>query len=60
NKSERSIRDVAANVTVLADEEFRLQMAASIADVLRYAPGIDSEGAGTRFGAEGISIRGIG
>jgi hemoglobin/transferrin/lactoferrin receptor protein len=60
NRSERSIRDVAANVTVLSDEEFEVELATSIADVLRYTPGIDYEGAGTRFGTEGFNIRGIG
>lgn len=60
NKFERSIRDVAANVTVLSRESLDLEMANSIVDVLRYAPGVDYEGAGTRFGTEGINIRGIG
>jgi len=60
NRSERSIRDVAANVTVLSDEEFDIEIATSISDVLRYTPGVDYEGAGTRFGTEGFNIRGIG
>jgi hemoglobin/transferrin/lactoferrin receptor protein len=60
NRAERSIRDVAANVTVLSEEAFSAELATSIADVLRYAPGIDYEGAGTRFGTEGFNIRGIG
>lgn len=60
NRNERSIRDVAANVTVLSEEEFDLELATSISDVLRYTPGIDYEGAGTRFGTEGFNIRGIG
>ena len=28
--------------------------------MFRYVPGVDYEGAGTRFGTEGINIRGIG
>jgi len=60
NRASRSIRDVAANVTVLSEEEFHAELATSISDVLRYAPGIDYEGAGTRFGTEGFNIRGIG
>ncbi len=60
NKFERSIRDVAANVTVLSQDEFSAELATSVADVLRYTPGIDHEGAGARFGTEGINIRGIG
>ncbi|MDZ7768381.1 MAG: TonB-dependent receptor plug domain-containing protein [Woeseiaceae bacterium] len=60
NKQARSIRDVAANVTVFAREDFDANLAVSIADVLRYTPGIDEEWGGTRFGHEGINIRGIG
>ncbi|MDH4072408.1 MAG: TonB-dependent receptor [Gammaproteobacteria bacterium] len=60
NRTERSIRDVAANVTVLSEEQFDAELAISMSDVLRYTPGIDYEGAGTRFGTEGFNIRGIG
>jgi hemoglobin/transferrin/lactoferrin receptor protein len=60
SKSERSIRDIAANVTILSQEDLGLELATSMADALRYTPGIDYEGAGTRFGTEGINIRGIG
>lgn len=60
HKSERSIREVAANVTVMKRADLKAQLATSVADVFRYAPGIDYEAAGTRFGAEGINIRGIG
>jgi hemoglobin/transferrin/lactoferrin receptor protein len=60
HKTERSIRDIAANVTVMNRADLKSQLATSIADVFRYAPGIDYEAAGTRFGTEGINIRGIG
>jgi len=60
SKSERSIRDIAANVTILSQDDLGIEIATSIADALRYTPGIDYEGAGTRFGTEGINIRGIG
>jgi hemoglobin/transferrin/lactoferrin receptor protein len=60
NKDERSIREVAANVTVVSRAQLNDQLATSINDVLRYLPGIDYEAAGTRFGTEGINIRGIG
>jgi hemoglobin/transferrin/lactoferrin receptor protein len=60
NKDERSIREVAANVTVLSRDELSGQLATSIGDVFRYVPGVDYEAAGTRFGTEGINIRGIG
>ena len=60
NKDERSIRDVAANVTVLSRADLNAELATAIGDVFRYVPGIDYEAAGTRFGTEGINIRGIG
>jgi len=60
HKDERSIRDIAANVTVLSRAELNDNLATSINDVFRYVPGIDYEAAGNRFGTEGINIRGIG
>lgn len=60
SKDERSIREIAANVTVLSRADLNNQLATSASDVFRYVPGVDYEGAGTRFGAEGINIRGIG
>jgi hemoglobin/transferrin/lactoferrin receptor protein len=60
NKDERSIREVAANVTILSRADLTNELATSISDVLRYVPGVDYEAAGTRFGTEGINIRGIG
>lgn len=60
HKDERSIRDIAASVTVLSRAELNDELATSINDVFRYVPGVDYEAAGTRFGTEGINIRGIG
>lgn len=60
HKRERSIRDVAAHVTVIGRKDLDDRLAVELADVLRYSPGIDHEAAGTRFGTEGINIRGIG
>jgi len=60
HKDERSIRDIAANVTVLSRAQLNDELATSINDVFRYIPGIDYEAAGNRFGTEGINIRGIG
>ena len=59
HKNARSIRDVAATVSVFAGDNIRFELGNTIADVFRYAPGIDFESAGTRFGAESINIRGI-
>ena len=60
NKSGRSIREIAANVTVVSRESISNNLATSVADVFRYTPGIDYEASGSRFGTEGINIRGIG
>jgi len=60
SKSERSIRDVAANVTVVSRDDIADNLATSTADVFRYSPGIDYEASGSRFGTEGVNIRGIG
>ncbi len=60
HKDERSIRDIAANVTALSRAELKDDLATSINDVFRYVPGVDYESGGTRFGSEGINIRGIG
>jgi hemoglobin/transferrin/lactoferrin receptor protein len=60
HKDKRSIREVAANVTVVSRSELNAELATSIGDVFRYVPGVDYEAAGTRFGTEGINIRGVG
>ena len=60
HKDKRSIREIAANVTVLSRADLNNELATSINDVFRYVPGVDYEAAGNRFGTEGINIRGIG
>ncbi len=59
NKHARKRREITANVSVFDDDDFRFELANSIADVFRYAPGIDYESDRSRFGAESINIRGI-
>ena len=60
HKDARSIRNVAATVTSIGEDELSEQLAVSLADAFRYVPGVDYQAAGTRFGTEGISVRGIG
>ena len=60
HKVERSVRDIAANVTIVSRDDLSANLSATVADVFRYSPGIDYEGSGSRFGTEGINIRGIG
>jgi hemoglobin/transferrin/lactoferrin receptor protein len=59
HKHARARSDVAATVSVFDSRDMQFELASSIADVFRYAPGIDYEAAGTRFGSESINIRGI-
>jgi len=57
HKSERRLRDIAANVMVLAREDTRADLSSNLAD--RYTPGIDPEAAAIRFGADicGSAVR---
>lgn len=59
-KRATSIRDVAADVTVLDRADLQATLSASLADAFRFVPGITHESSGSRFGTEGITIRGIG
>ena len=59
HKHARAHRNVAATVSTFASDDMRFELASSIADVFRYAPGIDYEASGARFGSESINIRGI-
>lgn len=54
------IRDVAADVTVINSAEMQATLSTSLADAFRYIPGVTHESSGSRFGTEGVSIRGIG
>ena len=60
HKDQRSVREIAANVTVLDRSDISDNLATSVADIFRYTPGVDYDASGTRFGTEGINIRGIG
>ncbi len=60
HKFRRSVRDVAANVSVVSDEQIAEQLVNTPEDLFRYLPGVDTPTTGTRFGADGVSIRGIG
>lgn len=60
HKVERNLREVAANVTVLTREQLSDDLSLGLGESFRYVPGIDEELAGSRFGSEGLSIRGVG
>lgn len=59
-KRATSIRDVAADVTVLKSADLQATLSTSLADAFRFVPGISHEASASRFGTEGITIRGIG
>ena len=59
-KSARPMREIAGNVTVVSREDIENSLTTSVGNVFRYVPGIDAAGAGSRFGTEGVIIRGIG
>ena len=59
HKQARPVHEIAANVSTFDSASLRHELASSVADAFRYAPGIDFETAGSRFGAESINIRGI-
>mgnify|MGYP003678196679 CR=1 FL=1 len=56
---QRSAQDIAGTVSVVTDEEIRQTLSDSLADVVRYQPGLGMDTA-ARGGDEGFSIRGIG
>lgn len=60
NRTERPLTEVAGNVTVLTQEDLERTLTRSLAQAFRYTPGIDAAGAGTRFGTDGVIVRGIG
>ncbi len=59
-KRATNIRDVAAEITVLNAADLQATMSTSLADAFRFVPGVAHQGSGSRFGTEGVTIRGIG
>ena len=59
-RTERSMDDVAATVSVTTAEDIERQLARDIADLVRFEPGVAVGGTGSRFGLAGFNIRGIG
>ena len=60
SKSLRPLSRVAAQVTVIDASDIESGMAEDLDGMLKYEPGLELESSGTRFGASGINIRGIG
>ena len=59
-RTERPLADVAASVSAMNELELQQQLVTELSDLFRYQPGLNVDQGGTRFGATGISIRGIG
>jgi len=56
----RPVREIAGNVTVITRDDLDRTSATSLSDVFRYVPGADAARSGTRFGSEGVILRGLG
>jgi hemoglobin/transferrin/lactoferrin receptor protein len=52
--------EVVGLVEVVDAAELAKRNARDAADVVRYLPGVSVEGAGTRFGSQGFTVRGVG
>lgn len=59
-RTERPLKETAASVTVITDEQMAEQLAQDIADIVRYEPGVVVSRDAARFGLGGFEIRGIG
>ena len=59
-RTERSLDEVAATVSVKTAEDIEREMARDIADLVRFEPGVTVGGTSSRFGLTGFNIRGIG
>ena len=55
-----SVRETAASVTVIEQQQIEEQLAQNIQDLVRYEPDLSVSRDATRFGSSGFTIRGIG
>lgn len=60
SKTPLASAELASRVTVIDAERIDAELAQSIDDLVRYEPGVDVTGQGSRFGLSGFSIRGVG
>jgi hemoglobin/transferrin/lactoferrin receptor protein len=60
SKTPQPLSSIAGQVSVIDASEMRRNLVEDLDQLLRYEPGVDVSMDGTRFGADGISIRGIG
>lgn len=60
SKAPRPRHSIPARVTRFDGDRLALEQAQQLADISRYEPALEAEFNGPRFGATGVSIRGIG
>ena len=56
----RSLSEVAGTISVLDTDRIERDVALDIQDMVRYEPGVEVDGGGTRFGFGGFRIRSLG
>ncbi|MFU8877565.1 MAG: TonB-dependent receptor plug domain-containing protein, partial [Wenzhouxiangellaceae bacterium] len=56
----RALSEVAGTITVFDRDRIERDVALDLQDLIRYEPGIEVDGGGTRFGFGGFRIRGLG
>jgi len=56
----RSLSEVAGTISILGRDRIERDVALDLQDLIRYEPGVEVDGGGTRFGFGGFRIRGIG
>ena len=59
-RTERTLEEVAATITVKDREDIEREMVRDMADLIRFEPGVTVAGTGSRFGLTSFNIRGIG
>ena len=60
HRQPRMRSEVAGTVTVIGREQMERDMVVDMSDLVRYEPGVEVDGGGTRFGFNGFRIRGVG
>ena len=55
----RNLSEVTGTITVIDRDRIERDVALDIQDLVRYEPGVDVDGGGTRFGFGGFRIRGL-
>lgn len=59
-RTERTLDEVEATISVYDRETIERQLARDLQDLVRYEPGVSVGGTGSRFGLDGFTIRGVG